>query len=201
MKNIYLALMCMASLAIVTACGGGNAGKTSEGKVVTGDAEIDAKLEQAEKKLSEMTGEEQAEATIKKMYNLTTADLKPDFECKLGTTGTFPTMGNGVNVATLNFEKADESAITEEEFAAYVAKIYPIVEKVSPSGKIHRGPGMNMDRSAEEAQQVLPLSEAISYGQAVLCIPSDAEVNNGYKHFAAVLHSSDSSNNIVLSLY
>lgn len=42
-----------------------------------------------------MTGEEQAEATIKKMYNLTTADLAPDFEYKLATTGTFPTMGNG----------------------------------------------------------------------------------------------------------
>lgn len=149
MKKIYLALMCMASLAIVTACGGGNASK----KVVTGDAEIDAKLEQAEKQLSEMTGEEKAEATIKKIYNLTMADLKPDFDCKLGTTGAFPTMGNGENVATLNFEKADGAAITEEEFAAYVAKIYPVVEKVSPTGKVHRGSGMNMDRSGATALQ------------------------------------------------
>ncbi len=197
MKKIYLALMCMASLAIVTACGGGNASK----KVVTGDAEIDAKLEQAEKQLSEMTGEEQAEATIKKMYNLTIADLAPDFEYKLITTGYEPTMGNGLNVAKLNFEKVDGADITKEEFAAYVAKIYPIVEKVSPSGKVHRGPGMNMDRSAEEAQQELPLSEAISFDTAVLCIPSGNEVNNGYKHFTAKLRSSETPNNIVLSLY
>ena len=30
MKKIYLALMCMVSLAIVTACGGGNASKDTE---------------------------------------------------------------------------------------------------------------------------------------------------------------------------
>lgn len=46
MKKIYLALMCMASLAIVTACGGGNANKGGEAaesennqtEVATGDA-------------------------------------------------------------------------------------------------------------------------------------------------------------------
>ena len=48
MKKVYLALMCMASLTIVTACGGGNASKNEEAKVVTGDAGVDAKLEQAE---------------------------------------------------------------------------------------------------------------------------------------------------------
>lgn len=200
MKKTVFALMCMAGLAIVTACGGGNKSGNAE-TVRTGDAEIDAKLEQAEKKLSEMTGPEQAEATVKKMYNLTTAELSPDFDTKLVTTGSFPTMGNGVNMATLNFEKADGSAITEEEFKAYVAKIYPIVEKVSPTGKVHQGPGINMDRSAEEAMKELPLSKAIEYGEAVLCFPKGTEeVNNGFKHFYAKWKK-DNPKNIVLTLY
>ena len=59
---------------------------------------------------------------------------------------------------------------------------------------------MNMDRSAEEAMQVLPLSEAISFGRAVLCFPKGGEVNNGYKHFTASWDE-DAPKNIVLSLY
>lgn len=138
---------------------------------------------------------------IKKTYGLTTADLTPDFDCKLITTGMDPTMGNGVNVATLNFEKSDGSAISEEEFAAYVAKIYPIVKKVSPTGMVHCGPGMNMDRSAEDARKELPLSEAISWGKAVLCIPTGVDVNCGYQHFSANLHADSTPNNIVLRIY
>ena len=199
-KTLFFALVCVASLTMVTACGNGNSNKNKATKVVTGDAKIDKQLEQAEKQLSEMTGTEQAEVTIKKMYNLTTDDLSPDFNSNLITTGSEPTMGNGVNVATLNFEKADGSAISAEEFAAYVAKIYSVAEKVSPTGKVHRGPGMNMDRSAEEAKQVLPLNEAIKFGRAVLCIPRDGEVNNGYKHFTASWDD-DAPKNIVLSLY
>lgn len=200
-KNLLFALMCVTSLTIVTACGNGSSKKSSAGKVLTGDARIDAKLEKAEKKISEMTGIEQAEATIKKMYDLTIDDVSPEFDYKLIMEGVWATMGNGVNTATLNFEKVDGSAISSEEFAAYVAKIYPIVEKVSPTGRVHRGPGMNMDRSAEEAKQVLPLSEAIRYGRAVLCFPKGAEeVNNGYKHFT-VSWDEDTPKNIVLALY
>lgn len=66
-KNLFIALMCVASLTIVTACGNGSSTKSKAGKVRTGDTKIDAKLEKAEKKISAMTGTEQAEATVKKM--------------------------------------------------------------------------------------------------------------------------------------
>ena len=81
MKKIFFALVCVVSLAMVVACGG-NGQKGGENAPNTGNEEIDQKLEQAEKKLSEMTGPEKCEATWKKRYEgkLTLADVQPDFE-------------------------------------------------------------------------------------------------------------------------
>lgn len=56
MKKIYLALMCMASLAIVTACGGGNASKNAEAEApADGEAAQEQVAEQAKIDVSNLT--------------------------------------------------------------------------------------------------------------------------------------------------
>lgn len=55
MKKIYLALMCMASLAIVTACGGGNASKNNAEAAADGEAAQEQVAEQAKTDVSNLT--------------------------------------------------------------------------------------------------------------------------------------------------
>ena len=59
MKRLCLAIMAIASLAMLVAC------SEKKAPTVTGDAKTDQKVEKAEKKLSEMTGPEKCEETWK----------------------------------------------------------------------------------------------------------------------------------------
>ncbi|MBR5715725.1 MAG: hypothetical protein IKX59_04000 [Bacteroidales bacterium] len=164
MKRVLTALMCIASIAIFVACG------EKKAPVVTGDAKTDQKLEQAEKKLSEMTGTEKCEATWKKRYDgkLTLDDVKPDFDFVEKLEGLDKFMGNGVNNAKAVYCKKDGSQITPEEWNAYITKIYNVTKKLAQDGKVVRGFGSNLDvKTREQALEELPLEKLLEGGNNV----------------------------------
>lgn len=159
MKKICLALMCIASLAIVVACG------EKKAKTVTGDAKTDQKLEKAEKKLSEMTGIEKCEATWQKRYEgkLTLADVQPDFEFTEREKGVDCFSGNGVNLGKAVYLKKDGTDITPEEWKAYVTKIYNVTKKLAKDGKVVRGFGSDLNvKTREQALEEKSLDQVLN---------------------------------------
>ena len=165
MKKLSLALMCMAGLAIVVACGG-----KKDAAPETGDAELDQKIEKVEKKLSEMTGIEKCEATWQKRYEgkLTLADVKPDFEFTEKEKGFDSFFGNGVNNAKAVYLKKDGSDITPEEWKAYVTKIYNVTKKLAQDGKVVRGFGTDLNvKTREQALEEKSLEQALGGGDNI----------------------------------
>lgn len=160
MKKLSLALMCMAGLAIVVACGG-----KKEAAPKTGDAELDQKIEKVEKKLSEMTGVEKCEATWQKRYEgkLTLADVQPDFGFTEREEGFDRFTGNGVNLAKAVYLKKDGTDITPEEWKAYVTKIYNVTKKLAQDGKVVRGFGSDLNvKTREQALEEMPLEKYLT---------------------------------------
>lgn len=154
-------MMCIASIAIFVACG------EKKAPVVTGDAKTDQKLEQAEKKLSEMTGTEKCEATWKKRYEgkLTLDDVKPDFDFVEKLEGFDKFWGNGVNNAKAVYCKKDGSQITPEEWKAYATKIYNVTKKLAQDGKVVRGFGTHTDvKTREQALEEISLESVLNGG-------------------------------------
>ena len=178
-KYLFFALMCFAALAIVVACGNGNSGKKAAGK-----AEADAKVEKSEKAVKDMVGIEQAEYWLNKTFSLTLADVKPAFEYEAMEKGMDACMGNSGG-GTISFVKKDGTPISEDDFKAYVSKIYPLVQKCSPTGKIHKGQGKNQSNSEEVQKQELTLGD-IDFSQSIdLAFPQQEDFV-GYWHHIRV---------------
>ena len=158
MKKIGLLLMCIATLALVVACG-------KKAKTVTGNEELDQKIEKVEKKLSEMTRVERCEATWQKRYGgkLKLADVQPDFAFTEREEGFDSFNGNGVNNAKAVYLKKDGSDITPEEWNAYVTKIYNVTKKLAQDGKVVRGFGSNLDvKTREQALEEVTLDKVLN---------------------------------------
>ena len=158
MKKIELLLMCIATLALVVACG-------KKAKTVTGNEELDQKIEKVEKKLSEMTGVEKCEATWQKRYGgkLKLTDVQPDFAFTEREEGFDSFSGNGVNNAKAVYLKKDGSDITPEEWNAYVTKIYNVTKKLAQDGKVVRGFGSNLDvKTREQALEEVTLDKVLN---------------------------------------
>lgn len=158
MKKIELLLMCIATLALVVACG-------KKTKTVTGNEELDQKIEKVEKKLSEMTGVEKCEATWQKRYGgkLKLTDVQPDFAFTEREEGFDSFSGNGVNNAKAVYLKKDGSDITPEEWNAYVTKIYNVTKKLAQDGKVVRGFGSNLDvKTREQALEEVTLDKVLN---------------------------------------
>lgn len=177
-KNLFLALMCIASLTIVTACGNGSSSKSNSKN--TGKDETSAKVENAVKDVKDMVGIEQAAYWLDKTFSLKLADVSPAFENEALENGVDGCMGNSGG-GIVSFVKKDGTPITEDEFKAYVTKIYPLVQKCSPTGKIHKGQGKNQDNSPEVQKQELTLDE-IDFSKSVdLAFPKQEDFV-GYWH-------------------
>lgn len=141
MKKIYLALMCMASLALMTACGGGEkkaAGET--GKPMSTEEAV----EKAEKASAEMSGIDKCAATLEKGWGIQLKQIEPDFEYAEVTEGYDKFEGNGANSAAAVYKKKDGSAISQEEFAAWAGKLFELTKSLAQDGKnIHGYDGMS----------------------------------------------------------
>lgn len=131
MKKVFLALMCIASMALIAACGG-NANKTEEN---TDEA---AAAEQGAKSFDQMTGIEKCAEALQRTYNLTLADIQPDFEFAEQTEGFDKFDGDQGSRAVAVYQKKDGTAITADEFRAWAGKIYEITKK-NVAGRQKRG--------------------------------------------------------------
>lgn len=164
MRYLYLALVCVVSLALFTACG------EKKAKTVTGNEKIDQKIEKVQKKLSEMTKIEKCEATWEKRYGgkLKLSDVQPDFAFTEKEEGFDSFSGNGVNNAKAVYLKKDGTDITPDEWKAYVTKIYNVTKKLAQDGKVVRGFGSDLNvKTREQALEEKTLEQALSGGDNI----------------------------------
>ena len=186
MKKLYLALVCIAGLARVTACGGSNknsgAEAAAEGENATEQqAEAGAKLDKEPQTAAEQKTLAAAEWALDKICGLTLDDVKPAYEYEILDKGMHATMGNKSG-GTLSFIKKDGSPVSEEEFKAYVAKIYPLAQKLSPTGKIHKGQGKSQNNKPEVQQQELTLGDIDYSGSVDLAFPEKEDFEGFWHH-------------------
>ena len=158
MKKIYLALMCMASLAIFTACGGGNASKNNTEAPADGEAAQEQVAEQG-KAFEDMNGVEKCAEILKQNFNLTLADIQPDIEFTEQMEGYDHFDGDKIPSATAVYQKKDGTAFTEDEYKAWVGKIYEQTKKLSQDGKNVEGAAYV--ETAAEAMKEKSLDDAI----------------------------------------
>ncbi len=131
MKKIYLAMMCMAGLTMMTACGG----EKKTGEPVSAEEAVEAAVEAS----AEMSGVDKCAATLESVWGIKIAQVQPDFEYAEVTEGWDKFQSNGVNNAYAVYKKKDGSAISKEEFRAWAEKIYALTKSLSAEGKNIRG--------------------------------------------------------------
>ena len=145
-----LALISACAIALAaTSCGGDKKPK----------APPPATMEQAQKKLSEMTGVEKCQSTWQKRYGLKLVDVQPDFEFAEKEDGYDRFSGNGVNSAQAVYQKKDGSPISTEEYHAYLRKIYSLTQRLAQDGKNVKGFGGMGIQTRDQALAELPLDE------------------------------------------
>ena len=137
MKKLYVALMCVATFALFTACGGEKKGTAANGDEPTTDQDATEQTEQAAEPTTDV---EKCAATLQAMYGLSLADVQPDFEFAEKLEGYDRFQTNGVNMVRVAYTKKDGSKITNEEWLAYLRKIYDLTAtRLSQDGKNVRG--------------------------------------------------------------
>ena len=159
MKKIYLALMCMASLSLMTACGGkseSKGGNTAEGSEQNTEQKADNDANDAE--LSPMA---QFDKTLNATYGLSLNDIAPSFEYaeKNAKGGSLFFGEKDGNKAVAHFMKADGSDVTQEEFNEFATKLFNLTKGISQDGKNVRGfvSGETLDEALEE----MPIEKCI----------------------------------------
>ena len=174
MKKVFLALMCTASMALIAACGG-NANNNE------GNTDETATNEQGEKSFDQMNGIEKCADALQRVYNLTLADIQPDFEFTEQTEGFDKFDGDQGSRAVAVYQKKDGTAITADEFKAWAGKIYEITKKMSQDGKNVEGPAYA--KSNKEAMAEKSLEKGIDGGEW------NYRMNDQY--YAIYIHNND----------
>ena len=173
MKKVFLALMCTACMALIAACGGNannNEGNTDE-----------TANEQGEKSFDQMNGIEKCADALQRVYNLTLADIQPDFEFTEQTEGFDKFDGDQGSRAVAVYQKKDGTAITADEFKAWAGKIYEITKKMSQDGKNVEGPAYV--KSNKEAMAEKSLEKGMDSGEW------NYRMNDQY--YAIYIHNND----------
>lgn len=174
MKKVFLALMCTASMALIAACGG-NANNNE------GNTDETATNEQGEKSFDQMNGIEKCADALQRVYNLTLADIQPDFEFTEQTEGFDKFDGDQGSRAVAVYQKKDGTAITADEFKAWAGKIYEITKKMSQDGKNVEGPAYV--KSNKEAMAEKSLEKGMDSGEW------NYRMNDQY--YAIYIHNND----------
>jgi len=193
MKRIYLTLMCVAGLALATACGGGE----KKGAEATGDKmNTEEAVEEAKKASEEMSGIEKCAQTIEKAYGLKLSQLEPDFEFAEVTEGYDSFGGNGANSANIVYKKKDGSDISKEEYEKYAEKIFALTKTLSNEGKnIHGYDGMS-ELTPEQANAEVTLRDCLDSGFPQWAFKND----KGFQACQVFLQDSKSPNYISVKL-
>lgn len=163
MRKSVLALMCMAGVAMLTACGNNKSSNKTEENVQEVAQEITKNTDQ-------MNGAEQFEAALK-TFGLSVTDATPDFKYKeQNEKGKYYVKGYFASdkpEAYGTFIKEDGGEITLDEYNAFLTRLYNATAKVSEGGKCVVGFG---DASTkEEAMNEKPMDKVVdlknSFGQ------------------------------------
>ena len=126
MKKVFLLMMCLASLVIMTACGGGSAKKESS----EGTAEV-KKEAKASKSSNLSVGERYAFA------GLASSDIVPSFGREI--TDSKDTDANRVTVATTFFGFGDErEPFSDKVYDEYCRKLFAKLKSLSEDGKLYK---------------------------------------------------------------
>lgn len=150
--------MCMASLSMMTACGGSDkkSADVPEGKMSAEEA-----VEVAEQVSAQAEGVAKCAATLEKGWGVQLKQIEPDFEYAEVTEGWDKFEGNGVNSAAAVYKKKDGSAISQEEFKAWAQKLFALTQSLSSEGKnIHGYDGMSK-LTPEQANAEVTLDDCL----------------------------------------
>lgn len=158
MKKIYLALMCMVSLTLMTACGGSKDNKNAE--AANDDETTEQKNDATATAADTDSPMAKFEATLKSCYGLTLDQVKPDFAfSETNKQGTSMFYGDNQSDVKANLLKADGTDPTQEEFNAYATKIYNLTKSISQDGK--NIVGFIEAKTKEEALAEKPIDKCI----------------------------------------
>lgn len=126
MKKVFLSMVCMASLVLMTACGGGNAKK--DGSEGTAEVKKEAKTT---KSSNLSVGERYAFA------GLASADIVPNFGREI--TDSKDTDANGVTIATTFFGYGnDREPFSDKVYDEYCRKLFAKLKSLSDDGKLYK---------------------------------------------------------------
>ena len=126
MKKVFITIMCLASLVLMTACGGGNAKK--DGSEGTAEVKKEAKTT---KSSNLSVGERYAFA------GLTSADIVPNFGREI--TDSNDTDANGVTKATTFFGYGDDrEPFSDKVYDEYCRKLFAKLKSLSEDGKLYK---------------------------------------------------------------
>ncbi|MBR5037802.1 MAG: hypothetical protein IKX65_03670 [Prevotella sp.] len=146
-------LMCMAALMLMTACGG-----EKKGTVTTGKEKVDEIVEEAIEEFDKMSDIGKFESVLKS-YKLSLKDVAPEFAYKEKNendkSNFYGKKSETENIGSALFMKEDGTDITQEEYDAFVKKLYEATKGVSQDGKNVRG--FMLEDKLEGALNELPL--------------------------------------------
>ncbi len=125
MKKIYLALVCIVSLVIMTACGGGNKNNNAA------DGKAEVKKEAKATKASNLSvGDRYAFA------GLSSVDIVPDFGKEI--TDFSDSEGNGLSKASTFFGYgSDREPFSDKVYNDYCQKLFAKMKSLSEDGKVY----------------------------------------------------------------
>ena len=158
MKKIYLALLCMASLSLMTACGGEKKSADVPGEKMSAEEAV----ETAQKASEAMSGVEKCAATLEKGWGIQLKQIEPDFEFAEVTEGWDKFEGNGANSAAAVYKKKDGSSISQDEFKAWSEKIFALTKSLSSEGKNIRGYDGMSKLTEEQANAEVTLDDCLT---------------------------------------
>ena len=126
MKKVFITIMCLASLVLMTACGGNNTNKNASGE--TAEVKTEAK---ATKSSNLSVGERYAFA------GLSSADIVPSFGREI--TDSNDTDANGVTKATTFFGYGDDrEPFSDKVYNEYCRKLFAKLKSLSEDGKLYK---------------------------------------------------------------
>ena len=156
MRKSVLALMCMAGVAMLTACGNNKSSNKAEENVQEVAQEIT-------KSIDEMNGVEQFEAALK-TFGLSVIDATPDFKYKeQNEKGKYYVKGYFASdkpEAYGTFIKEDGGEVTLDEYNAFLTRLYNATAKASEGGKCVVGFGDNA-KTKDEAMNEKPMDKVV----------------------------------------
>ena len=126
MKKVFITIMCLASLVLMTACGGNNTNKNASGE--TAEVKKEAK---ATKSSNLSVGERYAFA------GLSSADIVPSFGREI--TDSKDTDANGVTKAITFFGYGDDrEPFSDKVYDEYCRKLFAKLKSLSEDGKLYK---------------------------------------------------------------